>query len=171
VSTHFAFTHEFSATPEKFWRVFLHEPYNIELYDRIGVKERTVLDRSEDAGTIRWSVRIVPKRDLPAIIKKVVGGDLGYTEHGTYHKGQDRLDVRIETTLMRDRTRIGGLYSVTPLGAGRLRRTFEGDVHVDVALVGRKVEAVVVDDMRRSYDVAAQVTAEWLAQNKIDGGA
>jgi hypothetical protein len=167
VSTHFAFTHEFDATPEEFWRVFLHEPYNVELYDRIGVKERTVLDRSEDATTVKWAVRIVPKRDIPAVVKKVVGGDLGYTEHGVYHKGQDRLDVRIETTLLRDRTKIAGVYTVKPIGPRRLSRTFEGDAAVDIPLVGRRVEAVVVDDMRKSYDVAARVTAEWLARGGV----
>src|SRR5262249_39118022 len=112
VSTHFAITHELDATPEEFWRVFLHEPYNIELYQRIGVKERTVLDRSESAETVKWAVRIVPKRDLPALIKKVIGGDLGYTEISTYYKGKNYIDVRVEPTLMKERTKIQGIYTV-----------------------------------------------------------
>jgi hypothetical protein len=167
VSTHFAITHELDATPEEFWRVFHHEPYNVELYQRIGVKERTVLDRSEDDATIKWAVRIVPKRDLPSLIKKVIGGDLGYTEISTYHKGKNSIDVRVEPTLMKERTKIQGVYTVAALGPRRIRRTFEGDIHFDMPIVGKKIEATVLDDMRRSYDVAAQVTAEWLARGGV----
>jgi hypothetical protein len=167
MSTHFAITHELAATPEEFWRVFHHEPYNVELYDRIGVKERTVLDRSEDAETIKWSVRIVPRRDLPALIKKIIGGDLGYTEISTYYKGRDRIDVRVEPTLMKERTRIQGVYTVKPIGERRIARTFEGDIAFDMPLVARKVEATVLEDIKRSYDVAARVTAEWLARGGV----
>ncbi len=167
VSTHFAIRHEFTATPEAFWRVFLHEPYNVELYERIGIKERKVLDRSEDAETVKWAVRIMPRRDLPSVVKKVVGGDLGYTEISTYYKGKDVIDVRVEPTLMKDRTRIQGRYTVKTIGERRLLRTFEGDIAVDLPLVGRRIEAVVLDDMKRSYDVAAQVTAEWLARGGV----
>jgi hypothetical protein len=167
VSTHFAITHEFSATPEEFWKVFLHEPYNIELYDRIGVKERKMIDRSEDAETVKWALRIVPKRDLPTVVKKIVGGDLGYTEISTYYKGKSYIDVRVEPTLMKERTKIKALYTVKVIGERRLSRTFEGDIAVDIPLVGRKVEAVVLDDVKRSYAVAAQVTAEWLARGGL----
>ncbi len=168
VSTHFKIAHEFAATPEEFWRVFLHEPYNVELYERIGVKERKMLDRSEDESTIKWAVRIVPRRDLPGVVKKVVGGDLGYVEISTYHKGKDYIDVAVEPTLMKERTRIKGLYTVKPVGgARRLLRVFEGDIAFDFPLVGRRVEAAVLDDIKRSYDVAAQVTSEWLARGGV----
>jgi hypothetical protein len=167
VSTHFAITHEFAATPEEFWKVFLHEPYNVELYDRIGVRERKMVDRSEDAETVKWALRIMPKRDLPTVVKKIVGGDLGYTEISTYYKGKNYIDVRVEPTLMKERTKIKGTYTVKPIGERRLSRTFEGDVAVDIPLVGRRVEAVVLDDLRRSYEVAALVTAEWLARGGL----
>ncbi len=165
--THFKITHELATDPAGFWKVFLHEPYNVELYDRIGVKERTVLDRSEDAATVKWSVRIVPRRDLPAVVRKIVGGDLGYTEISVLHRAENWIDVRIEPTLLRDRTKIHGRYSITPVGEKRVRRVFEGDVAVDVPLVGRKVEAVVIEDIQKSYDVAAQVTSEWLARGGL----
>ena len=160
--THFALIHEFECTPEAFWGVFFDEPYNIEVYDRIGVRERRFLARTEDEATIHFELRIMPKRDLPAIIKKIVGGDLGYTEISTYYKGKDYLDVRIEPTLLKDRTRIQAVYSLKPVGPGRVRRTFEGDCTIDLPIVGRKVEATVLEDVKRSYDIAAQVTREWL---------
>jgi hypothetical protein len=159
---HFAIVHDFEAEPAEFWRVFFHPPYNDALYDRIGVKEWARLRFEEDEATIQFAVRVLPRRDLPGVIKKVVGGDLGYTEISTYYKGKDRIDVRIEPTLLRERTKITASYTVAPTGPGRLRRTYEGDIHVDFPLVGRKIEAAIVEDLRRSFDVAAEVTREWL---------
>jgi hypothetical protein len=160
--THFEITHEILGSREAFWKVFFDEPYNDEVYARIGVKERKRVQFEEDEKTIRFAVRVVPKRDLPAVIKKVVGGDLGYTEISTYYKGKDEIDVRIEPTLLKDRTRMSGKYRVKEIAPGRLRRTFEGDINVDLPLVGKKIEAAVLDDVRRSYEIAAQVTNEWL---------
>lgn len=165
--THFKITHEFAADAKTYWKVFLDEAYNVALYDRIGVKERTMLDRSEDDKTVKWSVRIMPKRDLPGVIKKVVGGDLGYTEISTLYKDENWIDVRIEPSLMKERTKIKAKYTLEPIGDKRVRRTFEGDIHIDLPLVGKKVEAAILEDLQKSYDVAARVTAEWLAR----GGA
>jgi hypothetical protein len=72
------------------------------------------------------------------------------------------MDVRIEPTLLKDRTDVRATYTVTAIGPGKVRRTYEGDVHVDVPLVGRRIEAAVLEDVRRSFDIAAQVTKEWL---------
>jgi hypothetical protein len=165
--THFKIVHEFNADPATYWKVFLDEPYNVELYNRIGVKERTMLDRSEDAKTVKWSIRIVPKRDLPGVIKKIVGGDLGYTEISTLYKDENYIDVKVEPSLMKDKTKIRAKYTLTPIGEKRVRRTFEGDIDISLPLVGRKVEAVILEDMQRSYDIAAQVTSEWLARGGV----
>jgi Protein of unknown function (DUF2505) len=160
--THFHIAHEFDADPDRYWAVFFDEDYNIEVARRLDMKERTVLFRSEDDATIRFEQKLIPRRDLPTIIKKLVGGDLGYVERATYHKGRSYMDVSIEPTLLKERTDVRATYTVTPIGPGRVRRTYEGDVHVDVPLVGRKIEAAVLEDVRRSFDIAAQVTKEWL---------
>jgi hypothetical protein len=165
--TPFNVIHEFATEPEAFWKLFFHEPYNEDLYDQIGVKERKFLDRSEDAHTVKWTLRILPKRDLPAVIKKIVGGDLGYTEISTMYKAKSKIDVRIEPTLLTERTQIRAEYTLDPIGPGRVRRAFTGTIHVDLPLVGRKVEATVLEDLRKSYEVAARVTSAWLLRGGV----
>ena len=160
--SHFVITNEFETDPAGYWKLFFHEPFNVALYERIGVKERKRLSFDETEATIKFSVRILPKRDLPGFMKKLVGGDFGYIETSTLVKAEHRMDVRIEPTLLKDRITSGGLFTVTPVGEHRIRRTFEGDIKVAIPLVGGKVEGTIVDDVKRSYEVAAQVTAEWL---------
>jgi hypothetical protein len=162
--THFAITHEFTGSTEAFWKVFFDEAYNTELYQRLKVKERKMLERREDEQTIYFSVKIMPERDLPSVIKKILHGDLGYVESSTYYKGKHYLDVNVEPTLLREKTKFKAVYTLSDLGSGKLRRTFEGDVDVSIPLVGGKVERTIIDDMTRSYGVAAEVTSEWLAR-------
>lgn len=161
--THFRIVHHMEGgSLEEFWKVFFDEPYNEEVYKRIGVQERVRLKFEEDAETIRFAIRVVPKSELPALIKRVVGGHLGYTEISTYYKGKDEIDVRIEPSLLKERTRMRGTYRVVAVGPDRLERTFEGDLHVDIPIVGKKIEETILEDVRRSYGIAAQVTSEWL---------
>ena len=160
--TPFRIVHDFAADPARYWKVFFHEPYNVALYERIKVKERKVVDWKETDATIYRAIKIVPARDLPGFLKRLVGGDLGYVETSTFYRDKDSMDVKVEPTLMKDRTTIKARYWLEPGAAGRVRRVFEGSIHVDVPLVGRKIEQFIIDDMTRGYDTAAQVTSEWL---------
>ncbi len=162
MSTHFKIVAEFDTDPEPFWRLFFHEPYNVALYERIGVIERKLLYKNEDDTTIKFSVHIIPKKQLPSVLQKVIGGQVGYTEISVYHKGKHTIDVRTEPTLMKDKWKMMAKYTLTPTAPGKVRRVFEGDINVAVPLVGGRIEKAVIDDMTRSYDVAAQVTREWL---------
>lgn len=165
--TSFSIVHDFDGTPDAFWRVFFHEPYNVELYKRLKMKERTVLYREDDEQQIRFSIRVVPERDLPGFLKKIVGGDLGYVETSVFHRAQNRLDVKVEPTLMKERTKIAATYQLVETSPGKLRRTFSGTVDISIPLAGGKIEGVVIEDMRKSYDTAAQVTREWLARGGV----
>ena len=165
--TAFSIAHDFEGEPADYWRLFFHEPYNVDLYRRLKMKERTILDRQEDDQEIRWSVRVMPERDLPGFLKKILGGDLGYVEHSVYKKGESRLTSRVEPTLMKERTKIDAAYTVEVIAPGRLRRTFAGTVTIDLPLVGKKIEQAILADMQKSYATTAEVTREWLAR----GGA
>ena len=165
--TPFSIVHHFETDRDTFWKIFFHEPYNEELYQRIGVKERRLLEKAETPEGIHFVVRIMPRRDLPGFLKKLIGGDLGYTEISTWHRATDTIDVRVEPTLVKDKVEIKALYKLEPDGPGRLKRTFAGTISVDVLLVGRKVEEFVIADMTRAYDTAAQVTSEWIRHKKL----
>ncbi|MSP16748.1 MAG: DUF2505 domain-containing protein [Myxococcales bacterium] len=161
--THFRFAADFATDAETYWSVFFDEPYNVALYQRIGVKERRMLERKEDEQTISWQVRIMPDRDLPSFVQKIVGGDLGYVEISTYRKGQNRIDTQVEPTLMREKTKINAVYTLTAHGA-MVRRVFEGDIAISIPFIGRKVEEFIVADMGRAYETTARFTTEWLAK-------
>ncbi len=165
MSTPFKFVAEFATDPDSFWKIFWNDDYNAILYDRLEVKERRFLQRDEDDEKIRFQLRVMPRRDLPAFVQKFVGGDLGYTEISTWWKRKNRIDVKVEPTLMKDKTQIDAVYTIEPLGAKRVRRTFEGKIAIAIPLVGGKVEKFIIGDMEKAYQVAADTTDEWLRKH------
>jgi hypothetical protein len=163
--SHFSIAHEWNTNLERFWDVFFDDAFNDELSRRLKLKERTVLERSETDTTMVWVLRILPERDLPGFVKSLVKGDFGYVERNTYYKGKNTIETAIQPTLFADRTRIGGTFTLDVPGPGRVRRTWTGQIRVDVPLLGRKIEELIKSDMALSFGVAADVTREFLAKH------
>jgi hypothetical protein len=163
--SHFKFVHEQNCDPARFWEVFFDEAYNQATYAYVGVKERQFLDMQDDGKIKTWVLRVFPQRDLPEFVKKMMKGDLGYIEHARMDKAANRIESRIEPTLFKDKTKINAVYTVASTAPGKCVRTFEGDVEVSIALIGRKVEDFIVADMTKAYNSIAEFTNEWLAKH------
>jgi len=161
--THFAFTHEFETDADRYWNVFFDEAYNRELCARLDIKHRDVLVRYEDDAIIHYEHRVMPRRQLPFVVRQIVRGELGFVEKATFYKAKSYMDVTIEPTLFKDRTDVRATYSVVTIAPGRVQRTYEGDVNIDMPMLGHTIEAALLADARRAFDIAAVVTQEWLA--------
>jgi hypothetical protein len=158
---HFSFSHDFDIDPEGFWKMFFSEPFENELFRRLKMRTHVVLERKDEGNQYRRKVKLEPEAEVPSWAQAVVR-DTGYTEHDLLHRDRSVMDVTIEPALMKDRFHMSGSFKVTPLGPGRCRREFAGEVRVSVPLLGGKIEKFMVDKMREGYDVAAEFTREWL---------
>lgn len=161
----FTFSHDFDVTPEGFWAIFWDEAYNKALYQALAIRSRTVLKDEEAGGARRRSQRLEPTVPVPGWASSVIK-DLSYTEHDVYHKDRSSMDVEIEPIMAKDRFKMSGVFAVTPLGEGRCRREFRGEVKISVPLLGGKLEKMMVDQMRDAYDQAARVTREFIASKR-----
>lgn len=157
---------EFDTDPGTYWEVFWDERFNEEQAARLRLRERQVTERVEDDSSLRRVVRVVPERDLPAAMRRVVPGGLAYTEHDHWDKRSGVLRIRVEFPGLGDRFRLDSTYRLTPLGPGRLRREYAGEIEVRVPLIGGQIEKLVVADMERSYAQAAALMREWLARRQ-----
>jgi hypothetical protein len=92
--------------------------------------------------------------------------DTAYTEHDVYNRERSSMDVRIEPALMKDRFHMTAVYAVTPLGEGRCRREFSGEVKISVPLLGGRIEKMMIEQLNDAYEVAARVTRQWVAKRK-----
>ena len=163
--TQFEIVHEFTCEPGRFWEVFFDDAYNAALNPRVGLRERRFLEMNDTPTHKQWKLKALPERELPGFLRAFVSGEFGYIETATLDKQANRIECKIEPTMLADKIEIGATYSLEPLPGGKLRRTYAGSVSVKVPLIGKKAEEFIIRDMGASYDKTAAFTNEWLAQN------
>jgi len=161
MTSEFRIEHDFVAPAEKVWALVVSDEFNSELYARVEVDRELVSER-EEAGVVRRVVRSTSRRQLPAFVKKLLGGELGFVERIEWRRGETRLALSVEPTIMARRTRFASTLTVEPTGAGRSRRVFAGSIAVDLPIVGRRIEQGAVRDMGRIHELAAQMMRERL---------
>jgi hypothetical protein len=161
----FRFAHDFDIDPQGFWTLFFSEDFAEDMFKRTGMKNRKVLEYKDSGDRIVRTQRVEPDMPVPAWASAVVSST-AYTEYDVYDKAASKMDVRIEPGMMSNRFKMSGVFSVTPLGPGRCQRVFSGEVKVSVMLIGGKIEQYMIDEMRKGYDRAADVTREWITKKK-----
>lgn len=162
---HFKFEHDFDTDPKDFWDIFFDEEYNVELYRRLKMRERRVVEQKDDGETLLRTVQLTPDKEVPSFVRSLIN-DLSYTERNVYRRSRSEMEVVIEPAMMKNKFDFKAIYAVRPLGPGRCRRSFEGDAKVSVMLVGGKIEKFMIDEVRESYETATVVTREWIAKRK-----
>ena len=161
--TPFSFEHVFCAgSPAEVMRAFWDPSHQRAQDEAVAITERTVLEL-RDTGDERVRVtRIVPKRQLPALVRPFVSGPLHYVETARWRKRTHEIDLEIVPSLLGGRAVIRVRYGLSPAGKGLIRRTYAGSVSVDVALISTRIERGIVAEFERSLPLAAEVTQRWL---------
>ncbi len=123
------------------------------------------LEESDD-GQISRAVRVGPDREIPPAAQRVLGGKrLDYTEHLEYRRGAWKGTWRTEPSLMADKVDCKGTIEFLEVPGG-VRRLVHGEIKVKLFGVGGMVEKLIVSDVVKSYDKAAEFTQRWID----DGG-
>lgn len=165
----FSFVHEFDTDVKTYWKIFLSEPFNKEMFADLKMKDYKVLKQEDDGKHFIRVQSLEPSTPIPGFLQSIVKS-AGYTEYDDLDWGTNVMKVRIETQMFKDRFSLHGDYIVSPLGDGkRCRREFRGEVKVSMALVGGKIEKYMMEQLRDSYEIAARVTRRWIDKEKAGG--
>lgn len=161
----FRFVHDFDVEPPQFWEMFFSEAFETELFRGLKMRSWKVTDRRDEGAKLYRTVKLEPAMAVPSWASSVVK-ETGYTEIDVFLKSESKMNVQIEPAVMRDRFQLSGVFAVTPLGPGRCRREFAGEIKVSIPLLGGKIKKFMVDQIRDGYDQAAQITRDYLAKRK-----
>ena len=162
---HFRFEHDFDTDPKDYWDLFFSEDYNLDLYKQLKMRDRQVIEQKEEGGILRRVVKLTPDEEIPAVFQSVVK-DMSYTERNVFDRSRSSMEVTVEPAMMKNKFELRATYSVRPAGPGRSTRVFEGDVKISVMIIGGQMEKFMVERLRTSYETAARVTRQWIAQRK-----
>ncbi len=161
--TPFCFEHVFRApSAAAVFDAYFDSAHQIEQDRAVEIAERTVLELADRGDVLRRVSRVVPRRQLPALIKPLVPGQLHYVETIEWRRAADAIAITIEPSLLGGRVQIGGTYQLDRVGPGAIRRCYAGEVSVDIAVFAKRIERGIVAELARSVPITAACTQTWL---------
>jgi hypothetical protein len=159
----FCFEHVFRAPSVGAVFAAYFDPRHAADQDReLDIIERVVLERDETPEQLRRVCRVVPRRQLPVLVRPLVSGQLHYIETAIWQKRADEIEVEIRPSILSGRATISATYRLSPVSSGLIRRRYEGCVSVDVALISSRIERGIVAEFERSMPLAAACTQAFL---------
>jgi hypothetical protein len=161
--TPFHFEYLFRAKdPDAVFTVYFDDEHQAEQDRRIDVARRETLEDVDDGDVRRRTARVYPKRQLPVVIRPLIKGDLSYDEHIVWHKREHRIEFDVRPRLLDGKAQILATYRLVQDQPGQVKRLYDGQVTVQVRLIGGRVEKTIVDDLEKSLSVTAGCTQEYL---------
>ena len=164
--THIAFRHPLQCTEETYWtHCIFQEEYNRQLYlEQLRFPAYETLERKEDAEFLFQRVRITPLLPpLPGPVKKLIGEHLNYVEEGTFNKAKKQYSFTIIPSVLAQKLSFSGLLYCISEGEKKCVRTIEIDVNVQLFGIGRLIEELLLQELRKSYDISQRFTDAYVS--------
>ena len=157
----------FNTDTETYWtRIFFDPAYNSALYlEALGFKGFEILELTGEPGGDRMRrMKTEPKTQAPAVVEKLIGGSITYSEVGHFDAKTGKWTYVITTSKLSDKIKISGTLWVEPRGDKKIERFCEIDIEVKVFGVGGAIEKFVADTTRESYEKTGRFTNAWIAK-------
>jgi hypothetical protein len=159
----FSFEHVFRApSVAALFAAYFDPRHALEQDRELDIIERVILEQEETPEQLRRVCRVVPRRQLPALVRPLVTGQLHYIETATWRKHEDLIECEIRPSILSGRAMISAKYRLSPISPGLIRRSYEGSVSVDVRLLSSRIERGIVAEFERSMPLVAACTQAFL---------
>jgi hypothetical protein len=166
----FRIAHRFPGSALAWWGASKHPDFEAVVAHASDVTMTLLSDETVD-GVRRQRVRVVPRKDLPALVQKAVGAPrFSYVQETEERVGEPTLRWKVLPEVLADKIRCAGTLRLVDV-AGGCERVVEGSVEVRVSLVGGTIEKAVIEELRAGYDRSAQALLPVLARLTAGGAA
>jgi hypothetical protein len=163
VAASFCFDHVFRAPgPGVLFDLYFDSTHQANTDTATKIASRELLEHDDTPETRRRVCRVTPERQLPAFMRPFFPGRLHYVETVIWRKAEDRMELEIRPSLLGGRSLVTSSYRLRTEDPGMVRRTYEGSVSVEVALVGGRIERKIIADMERTLAISARCTQDYL---------
>ncbi len=159
----------FDCDAHTFWtKLFFDREYNEGLYmNALGFRSFEILEITGEPGGDRTrKILTEPKTETPAVVQKLIGGGITYTETGRLDAKTGKFDYEIVTSKLSDKVKIAGQLWVEPRGDDKVERICDVELHVNIFGVGGAIEKFIAETTRASYEKTAVYTNEFIAKKK-----
>jgi hypothetical protein len=159
----FCFEHVFRArSASDVFEAYFDATHQVEQDRCLSIVEREVRELEDRGDVLRRTCRVVPRRQLPAIVKPLIPGQLDYIETAEWDRRTDTIAIAIRPSMLGGRVLIDGKYQLASVGADAIQRRYAGAVSVDIAWLGSRIERGIIAEIGRALPAAATCTQQWL---------
>jgi hypothetical protein len=169
MATQFHFEHVFRAPSiDDVFAAYFDPAHLLHQDHMLDIALREVLEQVDDGATLRRTCKVIPRRQLPAIVRPFVAGPLHYLETATWRRRDQEIDIAIWPSLLRKKPRptVTALYRLSRLPDGAIHRSYSGTVSVEIALLSSRIERGIVAEFERSMPIAAICTQAFLDRDR-----
>ena len=160
-------THQIECDVETFWRDFVDDAFNRELFlSELGYPAYRVLERKDDGRRVWRRIELTPLLHLPAAVTKIVGNKLSFIEVGEYDGEVYRFSFGPPPGFGADVAVSEGSIRTEPTAQGATQRTIELSCEIRMFGMGRMLESAAIKAARDAYDAHAQALNRSLAKRR-----
>ena len=168
----FTVRHVFHTDLDTYWNeIFFSPDYNGRLYsEALGFKHFETVELTGEPGGPRTRVmRTEPAADAPAVVRKLIGDSLTYTETGRFDPQTAIWTYDIKLSKLTEKVSIHGRLYAEPVADG-IERVAEINVEVRV-FGGGVVEKFIEKTTRDSYVKASKFTNDYIREKGLTKGS
>jgi hypothetical protein len=162
--------HTIETDVDTFWNKLFFDPeFNRALFvEALGFPTYEILeDRKEPSGVVHRRVECVPKVELPAAARRVLGDTAGYTEVGRFDPVARKYFVDVLPKMAADKIKTKSEVSVEARGDKRCERIVMVDNTVKIFGIGTFVEGYIEQQTRDLYNRGADFTNQWIKNHGL----
>jgi hypothetical protein len=166
----FQIRHSVNTDPETYWsKIFFDDDFNQEVFmEGMKFKSYEVLENTiNDDGSRKRRVRAEPNADAPAVVKKLIGGSLSYTEDGSFDSKTNTWSFKMTMSTLSDKIQVSGKIRLEPRGDKKLERIVDTTINVKIFGVGGVFEKFIEKTTRESHDKAVAFTNQYIAKKDL----
>lgn len=162
--TEFSFEHVFRAPSTATLINAYFDPDHLAFQDRLAqLGDRVVVESSETGAVRKCTWRVTSQRQLPVIARPFVdGGKLRFLESMTWRRSDDIVETSVTPEILGGRVQIAGVYQLSQIAEGQVRRLYKGTISANMRLVGGKIERGILETISENMPAMAQCTQTWL---------
>ena len=168
MSTKMHIEDHFPCSARRFLELILDPEFDKAAFDEINMKKE-YLEVRETPNGLYQKIRMIPTRDLPGFMKKIVGKSNHYTEIREWDFDKMMNNWSEKAGFVTNKIDISGDFHIYPEGENACRRTVDGIFTVKIPLIGSKIEKFIIKQTTESFRHATAFTKRWLKEKGLEG--
>ncbi len=163
MATKISIEDRFDCSPQKLYDLLSNDKFDDELMQALKMQKSKQSEEKNADGTL-FKIRLTSPDEIPAIAKKFTGDHLSYVETRQWQDSKLANTWLIQPEVKGTTVEAKGTTHIVADGAGCIRKT-EGTISVNLPLIGRKIEEMVLKTITDNFSKNAEFCRKYIKEH------